>query len=99
MKFESSRDVRLDYELNLVPNKYAEYLTDWRFLASRKINIFYGREKEVNRIFTSLRKTYRNNIVLLGDHGVGKSATVKYATSCILDGHCPEELKECHIIS
>lgn len=84
---------------NLVPNKYFPYLFDMNYVCS-KVNssILRGREREVNRIYNSLLKSRNANVVLLGGHGVGKTATVQIAIENVLNKKCPKELKNCHFL-
>ncbi|MDU6443073.1 ATP-dependent Clp protease ATP-binding subunit [Streptococcus sp.] len=53
----------------------------------------YGREKEIAAVITSLRRRTKNNPVLVGEAGVGKTAIVEGLTLAILKGEVPEELK------
>ena len=53
----------------------------------------YGRDKEVAAVITSLRRRTKNNPVLVGEAGVGKTAIVEGLTLAILKGEVPEDLK------
>lgn len=53
----------------------------------------YGREKEIAAVITSLCRRTKNNPVLVGEAGVGKTAIVEGLTLAILKGEVPEELK------
>lgn len=53
----------------------------------------YGRDKEVAAVITSLRRRTKNNPVLVGEAGVGKTAIVEGLTLAILKGEVPENLK------
>lgn len=53
----------------------------------------YGRDKEVAAVITSLRRRTKNNPVLVGEAGVGKTAIVEGLTLAILKGEAPEDLK------
>lgn len=53
----------------------------------------YGREKEIATVITSLCRRTKNNPVLVGEAGVGKTAIVEGLTLAILKGEVPEELK------
>ena len=86
-------------EANIVPKKYKDYLTDMNYIyAKYSQDVFCGRDKEINRIFDSLLKTKKNNVILLGNNGVGKSATVQATVYKIIKGECPEELQNHHFI-
>ena len=53
----------------------------------------YGRNKEVAAVITSLRRRTKNNPVLVGEAGVGKTAIVEGLTLAILKGEVPEDLQ------
>lgn len=98
MRIGGSTKMRFDYELNLVPHKYDEYLIDMNYRAYNEANVFRERKRVTNRIFTSLMKTSRNNVILLGENGVGKSSVIKFAVYHVLDNKCPKELSNCHFM-
>lgn len=58
-----------------------------------------GREDEVFRLLTILTRRTKNNPVLLGDPGVGKTAIAEALAQAIADGSVPEELQNARIIS
>lgn len=53
----------------------------------------YGRDKEVAAVITSLRRRSKNNPVLVGEAGVGKTAIVEGLTLAVLKGEVPEDLQ------
>ncbi|SUN42158.1 DNA topoisomerase III [Streptococcus agalactiae] len=53
----------------------------------------YGRNKEVQSVIISLLRRTKNNPILVGEAGVGKSAIVEGITLAILRGQVPEPLK------
>jgi len=53
----------------------------------------YGRDKEVAAVITSLRRRTKNNPVLVGEAGVGKTAIVEGLTLAIARGNVPPELQ------
>lgn len=53
----------------------------------------YGRDKEVAAVITSLRRRTKNNPVLVGEAGVGKTAIVEGLTLAVLKGEVPEDLQ------
>ena len=99
IKIPKTKQTRDFASANLVPNKFSPYLFDMNYICS-KVNsgILHGREREVNRIYNSLLKSRNANVVLLGGHGVGKSATLQIAIENVLKKKCPKELKNCHFL-
>lgn len=53
----------------------------------------YGRNKEVQAVIISLLRRTKNNPILVGEAGVGKTAIVEGLTLAILRGQVPEPLK------
>lgn len=51
-----------------------------------------GRDMEVNMVFISLSKKTKNNVLLIGDSGVGKTAILEEIERRLEDGSCPEHL-------
>ena len=57
-----------------------------------------GREFELNRLIDILSKMNRNNAILIGESGVGKTAIVHELANLIVNNHVPNTLKNCHIL-
>ena len=57
-----------------------------------------GRDKEINLIIETLLRKKKNNPLLLGDAGVGKSAIVEQLTRQIIKGDVPSELLDSKIV-
>src|SRR5579862_2735503 len=58
-----------------------------------------GREKEVERVIQILCRRTKNNPVLIGEPGVGKTAIVEGLAQCIADGDVPPFLADKRILS
>ncbi len=76
------------------------YATDLTELArTGQLDPVIGREKELFRLMTILQRRTKNNPVLLGDPGVGKTAVAEALAQAIADGNVPEELRHARIVS
>ena len=64
-----------------------------------KIDPVVGRDKEVKRISQILSRKKKNNAVIVGDAGVGKSALVEKLALMIHKGECPTNLLDKRIMS
>lgn len=61
-----------------------------RFAAEGKIEEAYENDDIINEIFANLQKKYRNNVVLVGDSGCGKTCTVRHIANLITQGLVPK---------
>ena len=59
----------------------------------KKIDPVIGRIEELNQIALSLGRRTKNNVILVGDPGVGKTAIAEGLAFNIVNGTCPEFLK------
>ena len=91
-----------------VDNKNAEenmkalekYSTDLTERARKgKLDPVIGRDEEVRRIIQVLNRRTKNNPVLIGEPGVGKTAIVEGLAQRIIRGDVPESLKDVKLIS
>ncbi|MEQ9466825.1 MAG: ATP-dependent chaperone ClpB [Ekhidna sp.] len=64
-----------------------------------KIDPVIGRDEEIRRVLQILARRTKNNPILLGEPGVGKTAIVEGMAQRIVDGDVPENLKSKTIIS
>ena len=53
----------------------------------------YGRDEEIQNVITSLRRRTKNNPILVGEAGVGKTAIVEGLALAILRDQVPNDLK------
>ena len=64
----------------------------------RKLDPVIGRRKEIERVLQILSRRTKNNPVLLGEAGVGKTAIVEGLAQDIVDGSVPEILRDRRIV-
>ena len=72
-------------------NKYTTNLN--AEVKKKKIDPVIGRIDELNQIALSLVRRMKNNVILVGDPGVGKTAIAEGLAFNIVNGTCPEFLK------
>jgi ATP-dependent Clp protease ATP-binding subunit ClpC len=70
-----------------------------KLAADGKIDPVVGRDNEVKRIAQILSRKKKNNVVIVGDAGVGKSALVEKLALLIHKGECPTNLLDKRIAS
>ena len=72
-------------------NKYAKNLND--LAAAGKLDPVIGRDDEIRRVIQILSRRTKNNPILIGEPGVGKTAIAEGIAHRILKGDVPENLK------
>ncbi len=72
-------------------NKYARNLND--LARSGKLDPVIGRDEEIRRVLQILSRRTKNNPILIGEPGVGKTAIAEGLAHRIIDGDIPDNLK------
>jgi ATP-dependent Clp protease ATP-binding subunit ClpB len=77
--------------------RYAKDLTE--LARQSKLDPVIGRDEEIRRVLQVLSRRTKNNPVLIGDPGVGKTAIVEGIAQRIIRGDIPENLKDKRIVA
>jgi ATP-dependent Clp protease ATP-binding subunit ClpB len=77
--------------------KYGRDLTE--FARQGRLDPVIGRDEEIRRVIQVLSRRSKNNPVLIGEPGVGKTAIAEGLAQRILNGDVPESLKDRRLIS
>jgi ATP-dependent Clp protease ATP-binding subunit ClpB len=78
-------------------NKYAKNLND--LAKNGKLDPVIGRDEEIRRMLQILSRRSKNNPILIGDPGVGKTAIAEGLAHRIIRGDIPENLKDIQLFS
>jgi len=80
-----------------VMEKYTVNLTE--LAKNKKLDPVIGRDSEIRRVMQVLSRRTKNNPVLIGEAGTGKTAIVEGLAQRIADGDVPETLKDKLLVS
>ena len=78
-------------------DKYAKNLVEQA--RSGKLDPVIGRDEEIRRVLQILSRRTKNNPILIGEPGTGKTAIVEGLAQCIVRGDVPENLKDKQLYS
>ncbi|MFI5207135.1 MAG: ATP-dependent Clp protease ATP-binding subunit [Gemmatimonadales bacterium] len=67
--------------------------------AANELDPTIGRQKEIERVMEVLSRRKKNNPVLIGEPGVGKTAIVEGLAQLIAGGNCPDALKDHRVLA
>jgi ATP-dependent Clp protease ATP-binding subunit ClpC len=77
--------------------KFSRNLTD--MAREEELDPVIGREREIERLIHILSKRMKNNPILVGEPGVGKTAIVEGLSQRIVNGQVPPSLMDCDVLS
>ncbi|MDX9752030.1 MAG: ATP-dependent Clp protease ATP-binding subunit, partial [Flavobacteriales bacterium] len=78
-------------------NKYAKNLN--QLAKDNKLDPVIGRDEEIRRVLQILSRRTKNNPILIGEPGVGKTAIAEGIAQRIVSGDIPEDLKDKQVFS
>ncbi|WP_185852111.1 ATP-dependent chaperone ClpB [Blattabacterium cuenoti] len=78
-------------------DKYAKNLNEWAYKG--KLDPVIGRDEEIRRVLQILSRRTKNNPILIGEAGVGKTAIAEGLAHRIISGDIPDNLKNKQVYS
>ncbi|TSC69611.1 MAG: ATP-dependent Clp protease ATP-binding subunit ClpB, partial [Parcubacteria group bacterium Gr01-1014_56] len=78
-------------------SKYTRSLT--KAALENKLDPVIGRDEEISRVIQILSRRTKNNPILIGEAGVGKTAIAEGLAARIATGDCPESLRDKDLVS
>ena len=82
---------------NSIISKFSRNLTE--LARENKLDPVIGREREISRLVHILSKRTKNNPILVGEPGVGKTAIVEGLSQRVVAGQVPPSLQNCDVLS
>ncbi len=102
--FEAIKELRKGVEVEKQTHEKAEYLAKFAInlnekVKAGKIDPVIGRSDEIRRILQIISRRTKNNPMVVGEPGVGKTAVIEGIAHRIVRGDVPENLKNVEILS